>query len=50
MIPISARIKDALDLLRERKISIWKAAEITGLTYIRQYHEFTANKKMRKIG
>ncbi len=27
------RTKDALELLRSRKISVWKAAEISGLTY-----------------
>ncbi len=27
------RTKDALELLRLRKISVWKAAEISGLTY-----------------
>ncbi len=28
-----ARIKRALDLIRERKVSVWKAAEIAGVTY-----------------
>ncbi len=27
------RTKDAQELLRSRKISVWKAAEISGLTY-----------------
>lgn len=27
------KIKEALNLIRERKISIWKAAEIAGLSY-----------------
>ncbi|MBE8540547.1 UPF0175 family protein [Geoglobus acetivorans] len=27
------RIKKALELYRERKISLWKAAEIAGITY-----------------